>query len=519
MLKLLYKTLLISVMSGSLMTINMTAFAQETTGSATAQMSKSSESNVTRDKNGVLKKTETHKFDGVESADMLASITMLATGTIAGRMLVSYRPVTNDVMIAAVGGLAFMAGEVISNVKFKKTIEDMSVEITKTNDGKKDQAQIDRLQDLKQSYEEAKKTTGTKKTMQLAAAAAFAGAAAFASYMAYQEYTLAANCKTALTASTETLNVCIKAGLTAAAAVPVGTLLVKEGLACGTCQAQLAPFSIYMKSIEAQRVSPGPSALESSQITPEQTTALLPKCVAETASGAVIAPKAGSAVNMACGAALKSEMLHQVFSYKPNASLFSDNGNSLINKILFGSQIPVVSYEQMQSKNLSGFEKISYQVLNLFLPEAEASWLPLLGLGVATTASYVLISGTLATTVDMQMFVPLNRAIAFGTLAGLSFLASKASQDQMDKLDANIVKIDQILKDMDTLQNGIKTNNVNEQQIKLAAFQANQAQEIPLNPNPAVKSDCASSMGSSNCKPLANQVANMPGFSDLPDSF
>ncbi|MDD4974332.1 MAG: hypothetical protein PHY93_08260 [Bacteriovorax sp.] len=503
MLKLLYKTLLISVMSSSLMTMNMAAFAQT---APTAQMSQSEDSGLTRDSNGVLKKTESHKFDGVKSADMLASITMLATGTIAGRMAAKYRPMTTDVMIAAVGGLAFIAGEVLSNIKFKKTIDDMSVEITKTNDGKMDQAQIDRLQDLKKSYVEAKKTTGTKKMLQLAAATAFAGAGALAAYMAYQEYSLFATCMGDIKTNSAAVKLCPEAVATPALSA-----------VCEKCGVSLDAFGEQMDAINSARKFPGPSLIENGQVTPMQAaakTTLAAICKEPSASSAA----AIGIVTPACTAALTIQSLDQIFTYKPSA-LGADNGNSLLNKILFGSQVPKISYEFRQSRELSGFEKISDQVLNLFLPKADASWIPLLGLGASAAVSYFLISGVLATAVDMQMFVPFNRAIAFAALGGLSLLASQASQRQMDKLDANIAKIDQILKDLDALQNGIKANNVNEQQIKLATLQANQTADLEMTPNPATKTDCATSMGSSNCTPLANQLASMPGFADLPDSF
>jgi len=41
----------------------------------------------------------------------------------------------------------------------------------------------------------------------------------------------------------------------------------------------------------------------------------------------------------------------------------------------------------------------------------------MMGLGAGAAASYFLISGTLGTAIDTQMYVPLNRAIAFGVLA------------------------------------------------------------------------------------------------------
>jgi len=100
-----------------------------------------------------------------------------------------------------------------------------------------------------------------------------------------------------------------------------------------------------------------------------------------------------------------------------------------------------------------------------------------------------------------------------------SLLSFSSLSKQIDKIGENIAKIDQILNEMNKLKNGLQANNVTEQQIKLASFQANQLQDLQLGPNVSVKTDCATSAGSSNCSPLANQLASMPGFAGLPDSF
>lgn len=121
MLKHLYKTLLVSVICGSLLTLQSpVAFAaSETKGT------------VTTDSNGVITAKKNYTFDKVSDSDMLASITMLAGGYIAGRMWQAYTPVSTDVTIAAAGGVAFIAGEIMSNVKFKGTIDAMTLEVEK----------------------------------------------------------------------------------------------------------------------------------------------------------------------------------------------------------------------------------------------------------------------------------------------------------------------------------------------------------------------------------------------------
>lgn len=492
MLKLLYKTILISTMSFSLMVFDSVAFAQATQNGG-----------LRRSADGVLTKTETINFKPVTDGDMLSSITMLAVGMISGRMAVSYRPITVDVMIAAAGGVAFIAGEVLSNMSFKKTMDEMSIEITKSSDGKVDQEQIQRLQDLKVSYQEAKSTTHTKKMLQMGAAAAFAGAAAYATYLATQEDVMDAACTSAMSMAQNSLSTC-------AMSISLPPNEVKD---CGSCLVELAHYMEDYGLNDIQTKIPAKSLVKEART--KKSEIFLEKGTCVSATGFTTRTIA-TGVNSSCKRALTFKFGNEVSGSAIVPVNGASNNEYLLNKILFGHQRAIATYEVNQSeKNNYMFDNFA----SIFFPKAQASWIPLLGLGAGAAASLLLIRGTLGEAIDIQMFVPLNRAIAFGVLAGLSFMASQSSQNQMDKIDQNIAKIDQILNDMNALQKGIKSNNVREQQIKLASFQATQAQDLQYNSNASVKSDCAASAGSTNCKTLGGQLASMPGFGELPDSF
>ncbi len=141
MLKHLYKTFLISLITWSLLSFNSAiVFAQSEKGV------------VTTDSKGVISSTKQHKFEKISDTDMLSSIAMLAAGVVAGRIIKNYgfsnRPLTADLVIAAAGGVAFVAGEVMSNVKFKGTIDEMTVEVVKKSDGTINEEQIQRLKDF-----------------------------------------------------------------------------------------------------------------------------------------------------------------------------------------------------------------------------------------------------------------------------------------------------------------------------------------------------------------------------------
>jgi hypothetical protein len=498
MLRLLYKTLLISVLSGSLSIMNMTAFAQ------TSTMTAATPDGYTRDENGVLKKTETVNFKKIDSPDMLAAIVMLATGTIGARLAIAYRPITTDVMLAAAGGIAFMAGEVLSNLKYKKTMEDMSAEVTKSADGKSDQAQIERLQDLKKSYEEAKKTTGTKKTLQLAAAAAFAGAAAVSVYLSFQEDAMDAACNGAIKTAQTGLKGCISSGASGVGA--------SEAAACGECSGELGAYRASYNLNDKATATPAPTIIKESKSKALEGYLSKMPCLASPGTTAKLIAKG---VASACSPAMSFKIKEQVATSNPKSLIGSES--KLLNQILFGGQRAVTTnYELYQSKES---DSLFYKSLNLLFPNAEASWLPLLGLGAGAAASYFLITGSLATAIDTQMYVPMNRAIAFGVLAGLSFLASKASQNELDKIQEYIDKIDKILNEMNALAAGVKASNVNEQQLKLQTIQNPTTPAISVSSNPAIKTDCSASAGTTNCKTLTDQIKNLPDFVNLPDSF
>ncbi|MDO9183949.1 MAG: hypothetical protein Q7U04_16150 [Bacteriovorax sp.] len=492
MLKSFYKTFLISFMSGSLMTMNMTAFAQ----TVAASNVKSTDTGVySRDANGVVSKTDAHNFDAVKDEDMLSSITMIAIGGIAARMAVSYNPKPLDVLVAAAGGIAYIGAEVISTVQFKKNIEAMTIEVTTSNDGKNDQAQIDRLIDLKKSLEGAKKSIGTKKTLQTAAAAAFAAAAATAVYLSFQTEAMDEACNAAMVAAQTGLTSCTAAG---------------EAANCLKCQTELG---IYQTSFNAKNVSEKiPANTQPKSVEIKTFTQLLAKPLCALTAG-VFTKTAAAGVDSACKPALSYKIAQEPVA--PTATVLAAPVVNILNSILLKQNTKITNYELHQSHEINFVNR----TLNFILPSAEAGWMPLLGLSASATASYLLISKQQAMSLDMLMFHPLNRAIAFGVLGGLAYAASQSSKNQLDKIDQNIAKIDNILNDLNKLQKGIQSNGVKDQALQMAAFKASQAADVPYSANATVKSDCAASVGTTNCDTLSNQVSAVSGFSNLPDSF
>jgi predicted RNA-binding protein with TRAM domain len=503
MLKQFLKTLFIGVLSAGL-----------TTNPVFAQATAESRPVVTTDANGTKSATATYKFQGVNDNDMIASIVMLATGYLASRLLVKYKPfdaksnVPGDVMVAAAGGAAFIAGEVMSNVKFKGTMEEMTAEVTMKK-GTPNQEQIEYLQKLKTSYEEAKKTTQTKKMLQTAAAAAFAVAASTAAWLAWTEYSAFSSCLAALNLASKTG---VPAEIKALTATGAGTAAITPYTLCIT---ELEAFEKGMISINTKRQSPGKTSAEFAAIKgPMEAadkfiqTTIPTTCAVSTAGKLPIAP---------CKSAIQIQSFTQIATFLPLGTA-SDNSIQILNNILYPNGVPTFTSVPMQSNesNLSLLE----QGINLLFPKAQASWLPMLGLTSGALVGYFMTSyAGIAEYVDYWMFVPFNRIMAWGTLGALSLVAAKSSDNTIKKLDENIIKIDKILSELGSLQKSIATQNVKGVGVSIQNVDPFSAKNGPYSPAGTVKSQCMTSNATSNCSSLEDQLKSVSGFTQLPPAL
>ena len=362
-MKHLYKTFLISILSGSLLMFQMTALAEDTTtgssGGTTSGSDSSSSSSestakkltsdptevkgpVVTDKNGVMTQTSTHKFDKIEDSDMLASIEMVATGFITAMIIKSYKPLTTDVMIAGIGGIAFIAGEVMSNMSFKGKIDAMTVEVTKKSDGTVNEEQMQRLLDLKKSYETARKATKTKRMLQLAAAAAYGLAAIMALFSKKKEESSLESCLTAVKAAS---------------------------LSCANTAEYISQITAY----QTARSTPGVNSnSKNAEVVPLQTALLPFPCVPMVIGGITAAGAAAATanVNNVCTPVLTEMMKNQTST--PLVPKISANDKMLQN-LLYANQLPAI--KQVKPAGIMD------SMLNFVFPKAQASWLPLLGLG------------------------------------------------------------------------------------------------------------------------------------------
>lgn len=461
-----------------------------------ASVAAGSNSQVLMDKDGNKYAKTTHNLDGTKSDDMIASITGIAIGAIAARMLTHYKTIgATDIMVAAAGGAAFIAGEVMSNMGAKKDLEKQTLEVTQKK-GQQDQAQIELIQKLKESYENAKKSTKTKKTMQMAAAAAFAAAAAMALYTSMNEVAGDVRCIAAINMTNAPLTACAATAVSANPAAPF----------CKTCLAQLNPYIAAFKAAEASRGTPGPSLSVGAADKTATSGLMTGACATAGPAKPLLA-----AADAACAQSLVYKQANTVMG--PPAPIPT---GGFLHRILFPEQR--ITYEDMQSREIYDESTIE-KFVNILFPTAQAGWMPMFGLGAGAAAAYFLISGPLAIQIDSMMYVARNRAIMWGGLAALSFLAMQSSANQIKKIEENIAKLDKILKDLMNLEKGTPTGKITAQGIALQVVDPNTIDSQTYSTDNKVKSPCMYSNSSENCKSMSDQLEKMQGFTELPPAF
>ncbi len=456
--------------------------------SAIAQVNASStpstnNTSVSVDQNGVVTKLKTEHFTKIQDPDMLASVTMLAIGFLAALMAKTYQaPLTKDVMVAAAGGAMFIAGEVMSNMKFKGVIDEMTIEVEKKSDGTVNEEQMQRLLDLQKSYEEAKKTTKTKQMLQLAAAATFGLSAIIAGYDVVTELMALKKCTAALTSAQ---SIC--------------------PAAASAKQAEITKYyaarSTIMKpsSITNQKLQPDMAKAGATFICPAETSG--------TAAGAEVAM--ATTVNTACQPTVAMLIKNQAHS---KVTLKISENDSSFKKLLNLNNSEMITQAPVETNGFLG------RIVDFVFPKAQASWLPLLGLSGGVLVAFLAIGVSSGSHIDRMMFAPGRRTIMFSLLATLSYLASTSSANTIKKIDDNLAKIKKIIEDLNNLAKGVKSKNVIEQGIKLQTLPPPELDLYTFSPDGKSLTPCMDSDSNANCKPI-DQLRLMAGWGNLPDSF
>lgn len=514
MMKHLYKTLLIALISGSLLTVDMVAFAQQSGGGST--QTQTSKSGYYKDSEGVLRKNKTEHFGGTKNSDnVMTTITMLAVGLV-GTRLMTYTKWTTDMTIAAVASGLYVASEVMNLMNSKKQMDPTTIELSKRYDGKVDQAQIETLEKLKESYQNAQKAAENKKKFQDAATMAYLAALATAVYLRFTEDGQLASCQTGIASALGALKTCTveKMAAAAAAATNPGTAalvagLKKEAADCTTCAGEVQALSTLITTIKTTSEVPAKSAAQKAEVGTMETTATTQAtapCTGVVASGIKT-----SMVTSSCSTYLVKQNLNQ--GYGANFVAFN---NSAMDKFLYAN----VTEPQKNYSHDSTLEHRSLvqKLLNFFIPRAEAGMANLFGLAAGAAAALTAAQLGISEFVDSYMFTPGKRMIVWAMMAGAAKMGSSATQEEIDKIKGYIKDIDKILAEYSMMKKGIAMAKTADQYALMASMGQ---QEVQLSNDPKIKTDCikSASGNSGQCASISNSIQNLPDFAGLPDSL
>jgi hypothetical protein len=503
MLKLVYKIMLVSFLSGSLMLMD---FSFKGIQLQTVQ-------------------AESVKTDGIDDNNLMATLTMTAVGLLASRLM-QYKT-TPDMMVAAAGGVAFIAGEIMATSKLKKVAKDLETEITRDSKGKVDNQQIELLEKLRKSYEEAKKTANTKKQLQTAAAAAFAAAGIMSYYFSATEMTAMTTCSTAVeVAISAGFSTCITSSAATCAGPQYAACFPPLLAACQACATAIstnhAGRSAYFldKEVPQPSMSGMATILAGTKADEVQIAALTGTCLtlqskpmqaAVTASCPTVPVltdtymSAGEPTSLAAGLASNS----------------SHSGSRFLSSILNLNQGPIEIQNVFKNENL--FQKIA----EFIFPTANASLLSPMGIASSAAITFVLATSTsLAMELDMMLLSPKNRGIIFGVLAGMAYMAASATQGAIDKIDQNIKKIDRILNEMYGLKNGNGSTNPDNgkpkimqnqnDNFKLSGLKAQGNESEDISGNSIGGTPCFTKEEKGKCSEFGEETLKSQEFASLP---
>lgn len=503
MLKLLYKTLFIAVLSGSLLLLDFSYKGAMV--------------------NSVM--AETVKTDKINDTDLMGTLTMTVVGVLAKRMY-SYKP-TADILLAAAGGAIFIAGEIMAFFKLKDVMKGMEEQITRDKNGNVNKEQIESLERLKKSYEEAKKTANTKKMLQMAAAAAFAAAAVVAYTATAKDLAVLSTCTTGigtgLTASKAVAAICQGYASNPASAAKAPPCYAE----LAACTAAVTTYETTLMSYEMGRQAVGPSiplftkAVASEAALTTQLAAMSVTCLTDSKIMAI-------PVKAACAPLVPNNQ-----PFESNGPPVEANALNVFNsipavykKMLVANGVTEKNYleiiKQDHSKAGNFFTKIS----NFIMPQANAALFSAMGIASSLAVSFLLAtSATLGPSIDMFMLIPQKRAIVWGILSALTAAATMSTNNVIAQIESNIKKIDEILKSMYSMADGATGTQITTPPIatKLStlkpaingAVNAVNYEAVDLSKEINGTLPCGTGEEGQKCKPFEDSVKDLPSYEGL----
>ena len=465
MLKKLYKTFLISILCGSILMLDMSV------KSGTLYISL----------NQAKAETLQTGAEGVDKASLMTSLEMLAIGLVSSRLML-YGKITVDIGLAAAGGLAFIAGEVIAQQKLKESAKKIESKINRSKDGKIEDNQLDALINLRQSYNDARDTAETKKTLQTAAAAAFLAAAAIAYFDMGVNATIYSTCM----GNTTTVATEITTITTGCSSGTLGFGAAYCGPIAATCSTSSSTYFGMCTKEYQDWVTPGSSSVFKLGLLETEWTTNKSFLTTETSSTCLV-------------------------PYTP---------------------IPALKTAACEIPTMSSRMKDSSGALPGGLMTQVATFVPVLTtMGITNgfggmvagglVAAVLAFSTTLSAKIDSFIISPENRAIVWALMGVGAFLAVSSTDEQIKKLEGEIDKIDNLVNSVQKQSNGVSlansmharsTKNLDNTGLTVSANNSNETKlesgSLPCLTKP-------SSTGK-DCPSFSQTLLGLPGINNLP---
>lgn len=482
MLKLIYKTILVSIISCVLMVGELSSFAD-------------SRGTLTRNNDGSYQRTNTYDMKATNKEPVMAIIAMLAVGFLGTRLLM-YEKWTTDMTVAAASSGIYIAGEVWNLINAKKEMKELEIQATIRSDGVIDSKQVEYIKTLRESYEKQLKFLKTKKMLQNGALVGFLAAFAVALVKWQTLEGQYVSCEGAIAQATIAIPpLCVSTATTPVTAADSAT--------CKECALRVKEIAGVLKGLKANEAIPEPSWIKEMGERPQKVTLksfLTPPCAS------VSAQKSFSLVQNSCLAYLGRTEVETAYG---NAAKLKTVDNQLINKFL---RKETISFNQASNER-----DMLAKMIRLLIPNASAGILSALGLVGGAAAAFYSTQLGLAEFVDDYLYTPGARIFIWPAFAGITKIAIGVTEKKMEEVEDNIKKLDKILAETAKLQKGVKSSLAKINSVQLNLDQLYTSDEVISTTD---KTGCLSGgVDSSQCQSLTSMNATTVGLQNLPEGL
>lgn len=500
--------------------------AAQASGDSNTGSSGASSNNANQDE--MTSKTFSVKTEetDVGFSDMLVFILLIGVAAFI-LSIWKYEPMSLDMRVAMAAGLVMVVSVLVSIFNTRSKIDASTYRVEKKEDGTVNNMQLDALKEQRKAYVALKDHAALKWKIEAGATAAFLAAA----YYAWNASKLLKKKSVACMNALET-NAC-----------PVALSIHKKEIAERWAP---APSKIKTENKKANIKARKKAILQCEGVPPVGKTAAIAAvkgaCLPEETHLLIYEPT--NVQKYESHAFLKQNESH-LFRGKKNSykvtslidSLFIKNENlvevSFLNRFIrtedelsFIGSIPEKTHPILAQEHLQrGSDKsLSLEkVVGLFIPQAHGFQfdIKLFGLSAAALLIFKGIRAQLVSWMDKWIINPAHRRNLYLWASGITGLAAALSKMSMGQAEANIEKIDIMIKKMERLQDmSPAEQRLRQQDIGLAASLSPLEESPPVSIGPEGEAlSCPRPLVEGKCPSLENEIRDSRGFGELDPQF